>query len=64
MFPKLICLTNSAGSSPVISAVIVAVPKFPVKSKVQVPGFLFSKVSSATPVDFTESTPPEAVLIE
>ena len=62
--PTILLLTNSEGSSPVISAVIVAVPKLPVKSKVQVPGFLFSKVSSATPVDLTESTPPEAVLIE
>ena len=61
---KLICFTNSDGSSPVISVVIVAVPKLPVKSKVHVPGFLFSKVNSATPVDLTASTPPVAVLIE
>ena len=43
---RLICLTNSDGSSPVISVVIVAVPKFPVKSNVHVPGFLFSKVKN------------------
>ena len=38
---KLICFANSEGSSPVLSTVIVLVPKFPVISNDHVPGLLF-----------------------
>ena len=60
---KLICFANSDGSSPVLSTIIVLVPKFPVMSNDHEPGLLFWKVSSAFPEALTVSTPPDADLI-